>query len=103
FARRAVRGDGADPEGRAVDAVALHRTELHDAVAAERREHRVVEPGGGVGILDLDGDVVEHRGIVPDAAWRCRGGRAARGARKRPDGPARVAARARTIGAAERG
>ncbi len=58
-----------DPEVRSRrHPVADRLAEVHDPLAAKRREHRVVEGGAGADVGALDTHVIEHAAIVPAAA-----------------------------------
>ena len=55
-----------DPEGRAVGAIADHRTEFHDPPAAERCHNGIVEGGARGEVCALDRYVIEHGDSLPD-------------------------------------
>ena len=68
-------GERAEPERRLVGgAEPDHLAEVHLPAAAERREHGVVEGGGGRDVGALDGEVIEHpRMLRPVAPQGIRG------------------------------
>ena len=68
---RRVRGKlaaiGTDPEGGERHAVSDGVGVLQDPVPAERGEDGVIEGGSPIEVGDLDGEVVDHRPMMPAA------------------------------------